>query len=211
MNYAAIKKHDIANGPRRPRLPLCLRLHPSLRRLLQPGDLGFPLRLPLHPGNGRGTAGGLGPRLHPRSLPAGRRAMEPAHQAALLPLLRSFRQRYPEKTVWCYSGYDFEQDILTGQLGPWEITQEVLSYLDVLVDGEFHQKEKDLTLRFRGSRNQRVIDVKKSLAEDQIIWWDDEFGVGAPIDPPFGRAVPVAARFSSIPGLSAYTRTRWLP
>lgn len=106
--------------------------------------------------------------------------MEPAHQAALLPLLRSFRQRYPEKTVWCYSGYDFEQDILTGQLGPWEITQEVLSYLDVLVDGEFHQKEKDLTLRFRGSRNQRVIDVKKSLAEDQIIWWDDEFGVGAP-------------------------------
>ena len=65
-------------------------------------------------------------------------------------------------------------------MGPWEITQEVLSYLDVLVDGEFHQKEKDLTLRFRGSRNQRVIDVKKSLAEDQIIWWDDEFGVGAP-------------------------------
>ena len=80
----------------------------------------------------------------------------------------------------CFNPETWDFHYGSGQLGPWEITQEVLSYLDVLVDGEFHQKEKDLTLRFRGSRNQRVIDVKKSLAEDQIIWWDDEFGVGAP-------------------------------
>ena len=105
---------------------------------------------------------------------------EPANQAALLPLLRRFHQLYPDKTVWCYSGYDFEKDILAGQLGPWEVTQEMLSYLTVLVDGEFHRKEKDITLRFRGSRNQRVIDVQKSLAEDQIVWWDDEFGSGIP-------------------------------
>lgn len=180
MNYAAIKKHDIANGPG-------VRVSLFVSGCTHHCDCCFnPETWDFHYGSPytQETEEELLEALAPdyiRGLSLlGGEPMEPAHQAALLPLLRSFRQRYPEKTVWCYSGYDFEQDILTGQLGPWEITQEVLSYLDVLVDGEFHQKEKDLTLRFRGSRNQRVIDVKKSLAEDQIIWWDDEFGVGAP-------------------------------
>ena len=57
------------------------------------------------------------------------------------------------------------------------MTQEFLSYLNVLVDGPFVLKEKDITLRFRGSRNQRVIDVPKSLITDQVVWWEDEFGI----------------------------------
>jgi anaerobic ribonucleoside-triphosphate reductase activating protein len=62
--------------------------------------------------------------------------------------------------------------MLTGQLGDWAVTREMLSLIDVLVDGEFHLKEKDLSLRFRGSSNQRIIDVPRSLALDQVLWWD---------------------------------------
>ena len=106
--------------------------------------------------------------------------LEPEHQAALLPLLRRFSRLYPDKTIWCYTGYDFELDLLTGRVGDWSVTQEFLSYLNVLVDGPFVLKEKDITLRFRGSRNQRVIDVPKSLITDQVVWWEDEFGIGIP-------------------------------
>lgn len=97
---------------------------------------------------------------------------EPANQAALLPLLRRVREAYPDKTIWCYTGYNYETDLLAGRLGPWEITQEMLSYIDVLVDGEFHIDEKDLSLRFKGSRNQRIIDVPASMESDSIVLWD---------------------------------------
>ena len=99
--------------------------------------------------------------------------MEPQNQKALLPLLRLFKDRFPHKTVWCYSGYNFEQDMLSGRLGDWSVTKEMLSLIDVLVDGEFHLEEKDLSLRFRGSSNQRIIDVPKSLACDHLVLWDD--------------------------------------
>lgn len=99
---------------------------------------------------------------------------EPENQKALLPFLRKVRAMYPQKTIWCYSGYDFEKDMLTGSLGPWEITEEMLSYIDVLVDGEFVLELKNPNLRFRGSENQRVIDVPASLHEDSIVFWNDE-------------------------------------
>lgn len=85
---------------------------------------------------------------------------EPSNQQALLPLLRKVRKAYPEKTIWCYTGYDFEQDLLTGRLCDWSVTEEMLSYIDVLVDGEFKLDLKNPNLRFRGSSNQRVIDLK---------------------------------------------------
>ena len=88
--------------------------------------------------------------------------------------MRRIRATYPDKTVWCYTGYDFEKDILAGRLGPWEITEELLSCIDILVDGEFHQDEKDLTLRFKGSRNQRIIDVKASGEADSIVLWNPD-------------------------------------
>lgn len=99
--------------------------------------------------------------------------MEPDNQKALLPLLRQFKNRFPNKTIWCYSGYDFEQDILSGQVGDWDTTKEMLEYIDIFVDGEFQIDKKDLSLRFRGSSNQRIIDVAKSLKNDRIILWDD--------------------------------------
>lgn len=99
---------------------------------------------------------------------------EPQNQAALLPLLRRVRRELPEKSIWAFSGYTLDTDILTGKLGDWDITREILSYLDVLVDGEFVQEKKDISLRFRGSSNQRLIDLPKTLAADSVVWWEGE-------------------------------------
>ncbi len=97
---------------------------------------------------------------------------EPQNQRALLPLLRKFRERYPQKSVWCYSGYTLETDLLTGR-AHCEATDEMLSYIDVLVDGEFVEEKKDLKLRFRGSSNQRIIDLKRTLSEGTVRLWKD--------------------------------------
>lgn len=100
---------------------------------------------------------------------------EPENQGAIVKLLRRVRQKYPKKSIWAFSGYLFDRDILSGRLGD---TAEYLSYLDVLVDGPFVEAQKDLSLRFRGSRNQRLIDVPKSLAEKEIVLWEDWQGSG---------------------------------
>ena len=94
---------------------------------------------------------------------------EPDNQKALLPLLRTIRHDMPLKDIWSYSGYTMEELLSDKARCHTECTREMLSYIDVLVDGEFHIQEKDISLRFRGSRNQRIIDVKKSLASNDII------------------------------------------
>ena len=95
--------------------------------------------------------------------------LEPGNREALLPLLRAVKERYPGKNIWCYSGYLFEKDILERFCAQWEKMKEFLSYLDVIVDGEFVLAQKDISLRFRGSANQRIIDVQASLARGETI------------------------------------------
>ena len=98
---------------------------------------------------------------------------EPQNQPEILNLLRQLKSKYPQKSVWAFSGYLFDHDILAGRLGPWEITKEYLSYVDVLVDGPFILEKKDLSLRFRGSSNQRLINVPASLEKGEVILWED--------------------------------------
>ena len=93
---------------------------------------------------------------------------EYVNQQGLLPLLRRFKSLYPQKDVWCYTGYDFEKDIQGKMMVMWPETRELLRYIDILVDGEFEMDKKDLSLRFRGSSNQRIINVKRSLAENKV-------------------------------------------
>ena len=95
---------------------------------------------------------------------------EPQNQAAVVELLRRIKKELPEKSIWAFSGYLFDKDILSGRLGD---CTEYLSYLDVLVDGPFVQAKKNLSLRFRGSENQRLIDVPASLAAGEIVLWQD--------------------------------------
>lgn len=99
---------------------------------------------------------------------------EPQNQPEVLKLLRRFKEKFPDKDVWCYSGYDFEKDISALKLGDPEITKEMLSYIDILVDGRFISELKNLNLRFKGSSNQRIIDVKKSLQKGEVVLWDGD-------------------------------------
>ncbi len=99
---------------------------------------------------------------------------EQSNQQGLLPLLRRFKEEYPEKTVWCYSGYLLDEEIQKIMMPKWPETREMITYIDVLVDGEFKQDLKDLKLRFRGSSNQRIIDVPATLAAGEIVLWDEE-------------------------------------
>lgn len=103
---------------------------------------------------------------------------EPQNQPAIVDLLRQVKAKYPQKSIWSFSGYLFDRDILPGKLGDPEITREFLSYLDVLVDGPFIEARKDLSLRFRGSENQRLIDVPASLEQGSLVLWEDWQGNG---------------------------------
>ena len=95
--------------------------------------------------------------------------MEPANQHTLLPFVKRVKALYPNKTIWCYSGYLFDSELLSPSRAHCPFTRELLSYIDILVDGEFKEELKDITLRFKGSSNQRVIDVQKSLKENKIV------------------------------------------
>ena len=85
------------------------------------------------------------------------------------------KKELPGKDIWCYTGYTFESDILQKMCTEWEETEELLSYINVLVDGEFVQALKDLGLRFRGSGNQRIIDLPESLRTGKTVIWEDKF------------------------------------
>lgn len=98
--------------------------------------------------------------------------MEHVNQKGILPLLRKVKDVCPTKSIWLYSGYDFEKDILGRMVNEYEETKEILSYLDVLVDGEFVEEKKNLSLRFKGSENQRTILVQESLKAGEIVLWD---------------------------------------
>ena len=97
---------------------------------------------------------------------------EHRNQQGLLPLLRKVKNIYPQKDIWCFTGYTFDQDILNRMCKEWVETSEMVSYIDVLVDGKFVEELKDLNLRFKGSSNQRTILVKESLETGQIQLWD---------------------------------------
>ena len=101
---------------------------------------------------------------------------EPSNQEGLIKLLRRVKTELPDKNIWCYTGYLFDKELLSNSRARCEYTDEMLSYIDVLVDGEFVQELYSITLQFRGSSNQRIIDVKKSLAEGKVIEYKPKSG-----------------------------------
>ncbi len=177
MNYAEIKNLDIANGP-----GLRVSLFVSgcthhCKGCFNPESWDFNYGQPFTEATEEELLKLL-ENEHIRGLSLlGGEPFEPANQAVLAPFLQRVKAKFPYKDVWCYSGYNFEQDMLTGNLGPWEITEQMLNCIDVLVDGEFVIELKNPNLRFRGSANQRVILVQESLKEDRIVQWDDGEGL----------------------------------
>ena len=170
MNYATIKNCDIANGPG-VRVSLfvsgCTHRCPGcFNEVAWDFDYGEPFTEEvmdrildmLRPSYVRGLT------------LLGGEPFEPQNQGPVVELLRRIKKEMPEKSIWAFSGYLFDKDILSGRLGD---TSEYLSYLDVLVDGPFVLAKKNLSLRFRGSENQRIIDVPASLKAGEVILWQD--------------------------------------
>lgn len=97
---------------------------------------------------------------------------EPENQRELLPMLRKIKQDYPDKTIWCYTGYRLEEELLRPGIHPHcEVTREMLSYIDILIDGRFVEELKDISLQFRGSRNQRIIDMNETRNAGYTVLW----------------------------------------
>ena len=98
--------------------------------------------------------------------------MEPQNQAVIVNLIKRVKQELPTKDIWCYSGYTLDKDLCDGGRAHTSVTDEILHNIDVLVDGRFVVELKDLTLKFRGSSNQRLIDVKNSLLSNSVVLID---------------------------------------
>lgn len=97
--------------------------------------------------------------------------MEPQNQPCVLDLIKSVKKQYPDKSIWIYSGYTYEElKDRNNRRCHTEHTDEILTTIDVLVDGEFHQDKKDMTLKFRGSANQRILDMKTSFTSNAARW-----------------------------------------
>jgi len=170
MNYATIKNCDIANGPG-VRVSLFVsgcthRCKGCFNEVAWDFDYGEPFT--------EAVMDDLVDMLRPAYIRGltllGGEPFEPRNQAGVVQLLRKVKKELPEKSIWAFSGYLFEKDILSGRLGD---CSEYLSYLDVLVDGPFVEAKKNLSLRFRGSENQRLIDVPASLASGEVVLWKD--------------------------------------
>ncbi len=172
MNYATIKWTDVANGPG-VRVSLfvsgCTHHCPEC---FNPEAWDFGYGRPFTAAEEDKILAALGPA-HIKGLSLlGGEPFEPDNQRALLPFLRRVRAAYPDKTVWCYSGCTLDGELWQESRARCECTDELLSLMDVLVDGEFVAAQKGLDLRFRGSANQRIIDLKKSLPAHEIVLWD---------------------------------------
>ncbi len=170
MNYAVIKKFDIANGPG-VRVSLfvsgcrhfCKNCFNS-----EAWDFGYGKTFT------DDTVNEIINALTPDHITGfsllGGEPFEPENQTELVKLLRIIKEKLPNKDIWCYTGFLFDTQLLLGDVG--EHAKDMLENIDVLVDGKFVEELKSPDLLFRGSSNQRIIDVKKSLESGEVVWLD---------------------------------------
>ena len=161
MNYATIIKCDVANGPGvRVSLYVSGCTH-HCKGCFNQETWDFAFGKPFTQAQLQEILEDLEPEYIRGFSLLGGEPFEPANQEVLVGVLRHIRERYPKKTIWCYSGYLFDVDLAEGGRVYTEVTDEMLSYIDVLVDGEFVEELKDITLKFRGSSNQRILELAK--------------------------------------------------
>jgi anaerobic ribonucleoside-triphosphate reductase activating protein len=172
MHYGAIKNCDIANGVG---VRVTLFVSGCTNRCegcFQPETWDFDYSQPFTEETEAQLLEMLAPAFINGLTLLGGEPMEPTNQAALLPFLKKVKATYPNKTIWIFTGFTYEQLVTKGSKPCCPETGEILVLTDVLVDGRFVSSEKDLRLRFRGSRNQRLIDVPASLKKGTPVLWD---------------------------------------
>ncbi len=168
MNYGEIKKNDIANG-----IGVRVSLFVSgcthrCKNCFNQQTWDFNFGKPFTEETEEEIINALLPEWVDGLTVLGGEPFEPSNQRALLPFIKKVRKVLPKKTIWFYSGYTYEE--LTGESrARCEITDEILSYTDVLVDGEFVEEKKNISLQFRGSENQRIIDVPETVKQNKVI------------------------------------------
>ena len=171
MNYSEIKYCDIANGPG-VRVTLFVsgcthRCEGCFNEMTWDFDYGEPFDEKVQ----ERILADLAPDYIAGLTLLGGEPLEYVNMQALLPFVQRVKEEYPEKDIWCYTGYRFEEDVLGKFCEKWDGMREFLDCIDVLVDGEFIPEQKDISLQFRGSANQRIIMVQESLRSGRTVLW----------------------------------------
>lgn len=172
MNYCNVKNCDIANG-----VGVRVSLFVSgcrnrCKNCFQPETWDFNYGKPFDEQTEEKLMKMLAPSYINGLTVLGGEPMEPENQRALLPFLKKVKAAYPQKTIWLYTGFTLEELRSPDCRAHTEYTEEILKLLDVLVDGRFVEEKKNISLRFRGSENQRLIDVAATLAAGSVTLWD---------------------------------------
>lgn len=172
MNYCNVKNCDIANG-----VGVRVSLFVSgcrnrCKNCFQPETWDFNYGKPFDEQTEEKLIKMLAPSYINGLTVLGGEPMEPENQRALLPFLKKVKAAYPQKTIWLYTGFTLEELRNPDCRAHTEYTEEILKLLDVLVDGRFVEEKKNISLRFRGSENQRLIDVAATLAAGSVTLWD---------------------------------------
>ncbi|MBQ6826218.1 MAG: anaerobic ribonucleoside-triphosphate reductase activating protein [Clostridia bacterium] len=182
MNYAVIKKFDIANGPG-VRVSLFVSgCRHKCKNCFNSEAWDFSYGKPFTKDTLEEILTALAPNHIEGFSLLGGEPFEPENQEGVLEILKAIKEKMPEKTVWCYTGFLYDTQLLEGKVGNAKTVREILEYIDVLVDGRFVEKLKSPDLIFRGSSNQRIIDVKNSLSSGEVVWlegkWQRRMGSG---------------------------------
>lgn len=172
MNYCNVKNCDIANG-----VGVRVSLFVSgcrnrCKNCFQPETWDFNYGKPFDEQTEEKLIKMLAPSYINGLTVLGGEPMEPENQRALLPFLKKVKAAYPQKTIWLYTGFTLDELRSPDCRAHTEYTEEILKLLDVLVDGRFVEEKKNISLRFRGSENQRLIDVAATLAAGSVTLWD---------------------------------------
>lgn len=168
MNYGEIKKYDIADGPGvRVSLFVSGCTH-HCKGCFNAMTWDFNYGNPYTKETEDEIINALKPAYISGLTLLGGEPFEPENQRELVSLLKRVREELPDKTIWCYSGYTWDELAMDARCH-CEVTDEMISYIDIIVDGEFVEDKKNLMLKFRGSENQRILDVKRSLEKREPV------------------------------------------
>ena len=173
MNFCELKKFDIANGEGVRTTLFVSGCTNHCKECFQPATWDFEYGKPFTREVEDEIIASVKPYFVNGLTLLGGEPFEPRNQRALVPFLRRFRTECPDKNVWCFTGFVLDGELWKeGSYPRCESTDEMLSLIDVLVDGRYVKALKDISLRFRGSSNQRIIDMKRTLNEGKIVLWN---------------------------------------